>query len=177
MEGSFNTCAALAVVFPPTEFIQRTRQEHDRAFKRWMPHVNLIFPFVNAEDIDDMVARLTKALASFPPFEADMGTLGMFKKRDVTFHLKPGKGHEQFLALSKAVHATLSEIELKRAFQPHLTLGQCRKKDFKTLGPELETAIAEQKLAFPIRAVSVVQRGPDTPFRVTHTIPLGGADR
>jgi len=31
------------------EFIQNIRQKHDKAFKRWMPHINLIYPFYERE--------------------------------------------------------------------------------------------------------------------------------
>ncbi len=40
--------SALALL-PPTELceqIENVRKAHDKAFERWPPHINLLFPFI-----------------------------------------------------------------------------------------------------------------------------------
>ena len=40
---------ALCIIPPGNscEQIQKIRKKHDAAFERWMPHINLAFPFVD----------------------------------------------------------------------------------------------------------------------------------
>ena len=43
---------ALIMAPPPDviESIQKIRQEHDKAYERWMPHINLAFPFFDVNE-------------------------------------------------------------------------------------------------------------------------------
>jgi 2'-5' RNA ligase len=87
----FNTKTALTLVFPPLQFIQKIRKKFDKAVVKWMPRINLIFPFVEPEVFDDMVRCLQKVCAKFEPFEIDLGELGAFTRKRVTFHLSAGR--------------------------------------------------------------------------------------
>lgn len=55
MEKEFEkvTYTALAIV-PETEKeqIQGLREKHDPAYKRWPPHINIVFPFVHPDLFD-----------------------------------------------------------------------------------------------------------------------------
>jgi hypothetical protein len=56
---------AVAVV-PPQEVwgpIQAIRERHDRQFRRWMPHVNLLYPFYPPERFEEALPRLIEACA------------------------------------------------------------------------------------------------------------------
>ena len=73
-------------VIPPAELcalIERTRAQHDKAYARWPPHINLLFPFVgdivgrgngSGEDSSstfppDVVAAVRAALLRVEPFD------------------------------------------------------------------------------------------------------------
>ncbi len=59
-------------IIPPTgagyDAIQAIRAKHDAAYERWMPHINLVYPFLPHREIDAAVQPLTDALASLAPF-------------------------------------------------------------------------------------------------------------
>lgn len=45
------------VITPPLnciEKIQEIRKVHDKAYERWMPHVNMAFPFFDPVDFDSV---------------------------------------------------------------------------------------------------------------------------
>ena len=51
-------------VLPPEEIwepIQAIRRRHDRQFRRWMPHINLLYPFVPRAQWATAVPLLTAA--------------------------------------------------------------------------------------------------------------------
>jgi len=41
---------------------------HDRQIGRWMPHINLLYPFVPAGDVEKAVLLLAEWCASMAPF-------------------------------------------------------------------------------------------------------------
>jgi len=61
---------AVAALPPPEvwEPIQAIRRVHDRQIGRWMPHINLLYPFVPVGDVEKAVPLLVEACASVPPF-------------------------------------------------------------------------------------------------------------
>ncbi|KAL6066999.1 Pre-mRNA splicing factor [Balamuthia mandrillaris] len=74
------------VVIPPPQLwdgpLQDIRRQHDRGFVRWMPHITLLFPFVEDLYFEEAHQRLTAALSSMKPF-----TL-RFRKFDFFEHSK-----------------------------------------------------------------------------------------
>ena len=40
----------------PYEAVQYIRKSHDKAYDRWMPHINIFFPFVDFEEFHDAEA-------------------------------------------------------------------------------------------------------------------------
>jgi 2'-5' RNA ligase len=65
-------------VWPP---IQAIRRAHDRHFRRWMPHITLVYPFRPRHEFSALAERLAHACAQTPPFEVEMTTLGWFQHR------------------------------------------------------------------------------------------------
>jgi 2'-5' RNA ligase len=145
-----DTTTALAFVpmFNGTviEGIDAIRSEYDKAYHRWMPHINFIFPYVSCNHFEDHVSRLNEAVKViclpnnvFIRFDQ----IGYFKQKNgYTFHLKPDSTSEAYL--SKIYHdvilSTLSgDVQIRRSsFHPHLTLAQCSLKDFETMKTKLE---------------------------------------
>lgn len=81
---------------PPVEAwdpIQRIRQFHDKGFYRWMPHINLFYPFYEdgSEAFDSAPNRAQVALKALEPFKLRLSLFDSFEHspRSSTVWLKP----------------------------------------------------------------------------------------
>lgn len=88
----FNKVHKSAVcIIPPKQYwdtIQAIREKHDKAFQRWPPHINLLYPFIPEEYFADAKRRLN--LGSIDPFEITFRELSCFTHgRNSTLILKP----------------------------------------------------------------------------------------
>jgi 2'-5' RNA ligase len=150
------------------------RKAHDKAFDRWMPHINLLFPFVTEETLADRQAALLATVQALGPFHLTFVEIDFFAKREeATIVAKP---------LSKPVdaldmlHKRLLEVfpECRRTdhpFVPHLTLGQCAKSQVASLIAKYETAILPG-FTFEVTSLEFVKRTADAPFTVFKCLPL-----
>jgi RNA 2',3'-cyclic 3'-phosphodiesterase len=174
----YDVTTALTLIFPNIPFINETRSKHDKAYKRWMPHINFLFPFVEEEHIADMKTRLTKALSGVKPFQVDLNNLNYFPqgKKKVTFHLKP-TSQSELNNIYTIVRSTLPEVYVKHPeFRAHLTLGQCSKQDFQSLNQELQVKMKTADLTFDVDALYIIQRSKtdkEEPFQIVHKIEFG----
>lgn len=120
---------ALAVV-PPTELwgpIQKIRAVHARPkqFKRWPPHVNILWPFMPPLELPDAVLVLKEALASVVPFVLELDNFSSFVHGKMAHFILDANIPE--LVSLHAVVAKLypeSEKDSQRGFHGHLTVGQ-----------------------------------------------------
>ncbi|KAF3934553.1 hypothetical protein ABW19_dt0209031 [Dactylella cylindrospora] len=126
--------SALAVVLPEScvDVVQPFRSVYDAAALKWPPHLNLFYPFVNAdflgpasEFIDDQLKAFWKS-----PVYIRFGYVEVFaggKKRPSFLVLRPDKKSEQEL---QRIYTHLCGMfpdvakDVKRPFKPHLTIGQ-----------------------------------------------------
>lgn len=179
--------------------IQATRRVHDKHFKRWPPHVNILYPFVPEAEFEAAAQVLHKALFSFAPIDCTMARVGFFEhgKSSCTAWLAPqtteaaaagttadasGKDlrpspHPGIVQLQSACQGAIPHCNDLTAsfggrFTPHLSLGQFRtKEDVQKFVDSLDWA-AEP---FPVRSVFLLARdGPDDPFSIRYVVPLGG---
>jgi 2'-5' RNA ligase len=130
MTNVTTTQTALCLIPPENvwEQIQSIRSIHDKAYPRWMPHINLIYPFTPEENFHNIKSNLESILNRKKPFQIqfDQSSLDYFKQRgdECTYHLRP-KNSTEIVELQKLIHNQLSNlIRNKRTFQAHLTLGQ-----------------------------------------------------
>lgn len=171
---------AVAVV-PPEDVwapIQAIRQRYDRRFARWMPHITMIFPFVPRPQLEDAVRKLEGACEGVAPFDVTLGEFRYFEHPtgSATVWLAPEPAEPL-----KALHGRLLTVfpqyddQLRPAgeFVPHLSVGQARSWD--------EAAeLAEQfqggwrPLTFRVEHVSVLVRGPESPFKEYARVRLRG---
>ena len=88
--------SAVVMVPPPRAWraVQAIRAVHDKSYLRWMPHVNLLYPFL----VDDERGRnfgaaseaATAALSGIAPFTCSLASFKYFKhKRSCTVWLHP----------------------------------------------------------------------------------------
>lgn len=137
-----DTTTALAFVLPEQfrENVNNIRQKYDKAYDRWPPHINFLFPFVSVTEFEQIREKLS-SLELFGSIEANFNTLGYFSqsKENITFHLKLDKnGEEKFQKLFEEIKKLLPHIPIKRPdFHPHLTLGQCKNTEWCMIEEEI----------------------------------------
>jgi poly(A) polymerase len=173
------------VLIPPDsvwEPIQALRRKHDSKFRRWMPHVTLLYPFLPEESFDDAEALLAEALQEVKPFEVTLAGFSHFEHRaNITAWLRP---EDRPGGALQALHATLEKAlpecdaqgrKSARGFTPHLSVGQLPRSG---AAETARTLAAWEKhwrpLTFQVREVCLIRRKGDTPFEVLRRVPLGG---
>jgi 2'-5' RNA ligase len=121
---------ALCLIPPENvwEQIQSIRSIHDKAYPRWMPHINLIYPFVPESEFGKIKSQLEIILNQRKPFEIefDETSIQYFKQKgnECTFHLRP-KITKDVVELQQIIQNLLSNyVTNTRPFEAHLTLGQ-----------------------------------------------------
>lgn len=167
------------VAIPPEEAwesIQAIRRVHDRQVRRWMPHVNLVFPFVASHEIAGAVPQIAAAVLDQPPFEVTLADFRFFRHASgsATVWLAAEPRH-LLVALHTALVRAVPECnDLDRfgeGFTPHLSVGQARTtQEAQVLIGRLQAAW--QPMRFTIRSVAAIGRTAETPFEVLHEFPL-----
>ncbi|HUT61685.1 MAG TPA: 2'-5' RNA ligase family protein [Phycisphaerae bacterium] len=171
------------VLIPPEaawEPIQAIRREHDRQFRRWMPHVTLLYPFRPADEFDAVAPALAEACRAVAAFEVELRELGHFAhhKHSFTFWLRPEPA-EKLAALHAALLRALPDCDdtARHAggFQPHLSLGQAHsRRGLRELLERLGAAFSP--IRFAAERVFLIKREdpPDDVFAVDRAVSLGG---
>lgn len=176
MAQNTDVTTALTLVIPSElhSGINKIRSKYDRAYPRWMPHMNFIFPFVPREQFNDVKERLEVAMSHFPKFDVQLNQLNKFnqKKGNVTFHLAPSN-QQKLDELFNLIKTTLSEISIKHPeFKAHMTLGQCKSKEFDAVSNEVGLAIDLNNCKFTVDSICIIARSTDGPFDIVHKIAL-----
>ena len=145
-------------------FVDEFRREHDKAYKRWPPHINLMYPFVTRSSITQAAATLAPALKQ-PPFALRFLRCGFFEhsKKSMTLYLEPVDCTDLEVLHAAAMACFPDLPPPARAFVPHLTLGQFRsleavlqaKRQF-----ERQMAVCECEL----RELMIIARDGNEPF-------------
>lgn len=172
-----------AVVAIPSDHlwgpIQGLRKQYDRHYRRWMPHITLLYHFRPVSSFEQVLPILAQACRSFKPFEVQLARFDLFaqSRRNATVYLIP----EPAAAL-KALHKALLEIvpdcddvvRFAGGFTPHLSVGQVRSQEAHTLCSGWQATW--QPLAFTLTDVYLVWRNnpPDDVFRIGSVLSLGG---
>eukprot|EP00754_Rhynchopus_humris_P051265 Rhum_TRINITY_DN9443_c0_g1::Rhum_TRINITY_DN9443_c0_g1_i1::g.33345::m.33345 len=169
------------IIMPPLELwapIQALRKAHDPAVKRWMPHINLVWPFATARHQKECAAVLTQRLKHFQPFELGFNGYGSFNNaKENVLYLDPttpeGEQCRKPHALRSCALDAFPELAEER-FHPHLTVGKFQGK--KAQAEMKEVMAGWTPMRFTVKEVYIVSR-PDaeTPFSIQHVVPLGSA--
>lgn len=180
-QKSFQT--SLAIV-PPVALwpqIQKIRKFYDSAYARWMPHINICFPFVQEADFEPAHQLLQNAFKDFPAFEVNLQTLGFFTfEKDCVLWAEPET--EEPEAFTKLIQVILKELPQcddlakkgKDGFKPHMTLGRFEEK---LIQKKLNQYQANwQTLSFKVDELYLISRKDgESPFYVQKTIKLNAA--
>ena len=161
------------------EPIQAIRRQHDRHIQRWMPHINLLYPFVPREQFDEVLPGLTAAVQHIVPFQVRLATFRSFTHGAgrATLWLEP-EPRPAFVALQAALQAVFpaydEQSRFAAGFTPHLSVGQTTSSAARQL--LLSTLQGPwQPVQFRLMAIMLIWRTADGPFEIAHAIPLGGS--
>jgi len=170
------------VLTPPEECwgpIQAIRARHDRQYRRWMPHVTLLYPFRPREQFDAVEGRLREACRSIPPFQVQLAEFRHFRhgRARSTLWLAP-EPEEALVRLQTALESAVPDCnDVSRhaaGFTPHLSVGQVQTSQAPA-GLQANLQAGWQPLTFAARTVSLIWRGrpPEDVFQVDRRLPLG----
>jgi len=171
-----------AVIVEPPEIlwgqIQEIRSKHDKAFERWPPHINMLYPFL--PNVDETVNILKDALQNVKPFKIKFQDFNVFEHGATnTIWLDPStETHndlQDFQQVLQSAFPICNDLSIKSAngFTPHLTVGQGKGK--KQTQQLLEKFRSQWKdIEFIVSEIQVITRSGDLPFSIAHTIPFGG---
>ena len=162
---------ALTIICPKLESIQinNIREKYDKAYPRWMPHINLIFPFVTEQEFEKIKDTFIDQLKNVNPFTIKLNKISFFpQKQNVNIHLLPHDDsnlQELYLILIKLLP------NIKPNFYPHLTLGQMTKEKYENIKTELYQWISEG-FEFTINEICLIKRYNNNPFEIKEKFNL-----
>jgi len=172
--------SAVVLVPPPESWppIQAIRQVHDRQFRRWMPHVTLLYPFLPRAALAQAIPAAAEGLAVIRGFQVVLARFDAFRHRGGTFTLwLAPEPKDALVALQAALVRRFPECDavnrLGGGFTPHLSVGQARGEDeVRALRSELA---GWKPLAFTARSVTIIVRDPppNDVFRPLAEVALG----
>jgi 2'-5' RNA ligase len=125
------------VLIPPKEKwepIQAIRKKYDRQIKRWMPHINLFYPFPPKSEYEELIKKFSEICRNVDPFEVALKNFRYFHHghEKYTIWLKPEPiesiVHLQSLLL-KIVPNCNDLNKFEDGFNPHLSVGQIQGKN------------------------------------------------
>ncbi len=168
--------SALVLMPPENEWepLQALRREHDKSYRRWMPHINLLYGFLPEERFADAVERLAPFLASYPGFTIRLREFHRFEHRgSTTIWLRPESEPAGRLEALQAElqrlfpHCTEQGRHSPAGFTPHLTVASLRPDQREPEWPEID-------LTFRVSELCLISRREDEPFEVRHRLRLSG---
>lgn len=169
------------VILPPEPLwdpINAIRNRYDKQRVRWMPHVNLVFPFVHPDRLDEERQRLAEACAQVAAFELTLDTFRYFKhssnRASVWLDPQPRPPLEALYAALVAAYPHLDTSHyFESGFTPHLSVGQTKTL---VLGRRLADELNKtwQPIAFQVDALTVIKRTLTDPFETAYRVDLTG---
>lgn len=159
-----DTSTALTFVLPNEvhDKINEIRSVSDKAYPRWMPHINFIFPFVPPTEFSSVAEKLKDL--EFSPFKVVFDSIGYFSQgKNVTFHLKPNAESTKFLKeVFDKIRSRIPDVPVKHAeFTPHVTIAQCPKNMLHATLSMLEAWLGDN-IIVECDSICIIRRSPET---------------
>ena len=184
------TYQTAVVIIPPKEIwasIQLIREQHDIHYRRWMPHITLLYPFRPRAEFGLVVDRLSHACQGRPPFWICLELFRFFSQHRSRYTVwldpqPPSNKLETGLRrrnpvkdLQQRLWGILPDCDdtrrFKNGFNPHLSVGQVTSKH------NLDNFLCQfqpkwQPLTFYVSEVHLIWRNdpPNDVFEVDQTI-------
>lgn len=124
-------------IIPPQRLwpaINRLRSLNDKAYGKWPPHINLVYPFVHPEVVANAADILLQLdLSSLVPSQVSITDADAFvRDKGNTLYLKPDA------TTASDLHGLVSKVrsalgwQSQSSYTPHLTVGQTEDADSST---------------------------------------------
>ncbi|GBD34971.1 RNA 2',3'-cyclic phosphodiesterase [bacterium HR36] len=170
--------SALVIIPPPSVWppIQALREKYDRQFHRWMPHINVLYPFVAEEHFPEVAGELREAMRRVPAFGLRLARFRWFVhgSNSATVWLEP-EPSDAVRGLFAAVQPMLPQCDdlsrFPQGYTPHLSIGQAPANGIEAFVGRLQAAW--KPLEFTVHELALIARPEDGPFTVKLTVPLG----
>ncbi|CAG8486276.1 2348_t:CDS:2 [Paraglomus occultum] len=175
--------SALCIIPPDNCWprIQNIRVLHDKHYKRWMPHVNVLYPFTH----DPLIPELQSVLNNVKPFKLTFKSLDYFAHsiNNATVWLKPETNGalENLEAVLVDAFPTFNDLVLRGGelgYEPHLSLGQFNgeKKAFEAI-KKFTPLFANDPIEFKVDRLCLISRKDfHDPFAIDAEILFGSED-
>lgn len=164
------------------EPIQAIRREHDRQIHRWMPHINLLYPFYPRDQFQAawVIPKLEAACQQVLAFDVTLATFRYFthgaKRATIWLDPEPREAFVHLQAtLQDAFPAYDEQSRYSGGFTPHLSVGQVTsRRALQTLLVTLQSNWSP--VTFHLDAVALIWRTADGPFQVERRIRLANGE-
>lgn len=177
------THLSAVVVIPPEsvwEPLQTIRRAHDKGFRRWMPHVTLLYPFAPKGSFNKILPELARVGWAQGPFELTLTSFRWFRhgRESYTVWLAPEPERavvKLHAALLQALPGFADTGSFKDGFSPHLSVGQVEgTAKLRRLIDELQAGW--EPLRFTVGELSLISRKnpPNDVFQVDRRVALEG---
>jgi len=180
LEIGNKTVQSAVVIIPPQEIwdqIEAIRKIHDKSYERWMPHINIVYPFVPCEDFEEYAPKVKKAVSTIKPFTIKLRELKYFvHNQSATLWLNPETE-------TKSIHSIQSNLEKEISFckdlsklsdtgyNPHLSVGQwVNEVEIKKAQQNFQNDWKE--IEFEVSEVYLISRTATDPFKIHYRIPF-----
>ncbi|MCP4754528.1 MAG: 2'-5' RNA ligase family protein [Proteobacteria bacterium] len=169
------------VILPPKNVarpIQAIRKKHDRQFYRWMPHINLLYPFKPKSDFDSVLGWLVEVCSRIDPFDITLSSFQYFRHGKKGFTIWLGaEPRDTVVSLQEKLWKVVPECDdlqkFSSGFTPHLSVGQTSGQE-KTRKLMARLQASWKPLTFRVSEVCLIWRRdpPDDQFRIGERIRL-----
>jgi len=168
------------VIVPPKEFsepIQEIRKKFDKQFKRWMPHINLIYPFRPIGCFNDL-KKFCEICQNIESFTVNLKVFRSFhhNRQNYTLWLDP-EPKELIISLQANLIKIVPDCNdlnnFENGYTPHLSVGQVKGK--LNLLKTIELLQKQWKeISFPLKKIYFISREnvKDSSFSIVQEIPL-----
>lgn len=156
--------------------IQPIREKYDEQVKRWMPHINIVYPFCPECEFDEVESILEISnieddfFKSLIKKEIKVDSIDYFTQKDkIVVWMKP-KDDPMWQKLYDRLQELFPKHLKKKKFVPHLTIAQYR-GDMDKFNNFMSIIKGNFKpFTFTIDNFSLISREDDTPFTVIKEI-------
>ncbi len=175
------THQSAVVLIPPPEVwgpVQAIRCVHDSQFRRWMPHITILYPFLPPAELPGAIAPAEKTLQDVEPFRVILSRFSFFRHERGTYinWLAP-EPRGPLVAVYNSLVRLFPECDTTArfpgGFTPHLTVGQSSGEEQlcafeREMEPWMPLTFTAQRLT-----IVVCESPPDDVFRPFAELPIG----